>query len=85
MVMRYLASGKAVVSFLHTEEIGADWSAPYDPAVGEEVTAGSHFHLWLVDFDEGSARELEGVLGMDGQFHGRTLGGRHFVYVAYAT
>lgn len=83
MVMRYLAEGKAVASFFHTEEIEADWSAEYDPDVNDEVTLGTHFHLWFLDFDAQSAHELGGVIAMDGQFHGRTIDGRHFVFLPY--
>lgn len=83
MVLRYLEDGKAVVSYLHDDELNTDWTGEYDDAVIDEVTLGSHFRLWLVDFEAQSARELPGVIGMDGQFHGRTFGDRHFVFLPY--
>lgn len=83
MVMRYLEDGRAVASYLHADELNVDWSGDYDDAVIEEVTLGSHFRLWLVDFEAQSASELPGVIGMDGQFHGRTHEGRHFVFLPY--
>jgi hypothetical protein len=83
MVMRYLQDGKGVASVLHTEEIEADWSGEYDDAVIDEVTLGSHFRLWLLDFEKESAKQLDGVVGMDGQFHGKTIDGRYFVFLPY--
>jgi hypothetical protein len=83
MVMRYLEGGKAVASFLDVDAIEADWSGPVDDAVREEIELGSHFRLWLLDFDAETATEVDGVIPMDGQFHGRTVDGRHFVYLPY--
>jgi hypothetical protein len=83
MVMRYLADGKAIASFLHPEEVQARWSGPYDPEVAEKIALGTHFHMWLLDFRVQTARPIDGMIPMDGQFHGKTLDGRHFVYLPY--
>lgn len=82
-VMRYLADGKAIASVLHHEEIDVDWDGEYDNAASEAVDGGSHFHLWLLDFEAQTAQQLPEVESMDMAFHGKTIDDRHFVFLPY--
>jgi hypothetical protein len=78
-VFRYLRDGKALATVLHTEDLAADFSTPYDPDV--DADAESHYRLWLFDLDAAAATPVDGIGAMNSGFHSTTFDERTFVFV----
>lgn len=83
MVFRYVKNGKALANVLHHEELNADFSAGYDPAVGDELDSGEHYRVWLFDLENETARPVEGLPNTAWGFHASDIDGRSFVFLPY--
>lgn len=84
MNFRYLAGGFAVGNVLDAEELDADFTGTYDPAVEDQIYEPGKFRLWLFDTDAGTAKPIEGIdlpVASGGQT--AVIDGRMFVFVIY--
>ena len=84
MVFRYVKSGRALANVLHQEELNADFTAGYDPSVGEELDTGEHYRVWLFDLENETAKPVEGLPNTSWGFHAADIDGRSFIFLPYA-
>jgi hypothetical protein len=82
---RYVGNGKAIGNVLHHENLGYDFSAPYDSTIWDVVwTSGPHWKFWIFDLDAEAAHPVEGIdvdISSGAQF--AVLEGRTFVFLPY--
>lgn len=78
-VLRYVGGGKALATVLHVDEVSADFSAGYDPAVALELE--SHYRLWWLDLDAETAMPVAAIGASGSGFNLATIEGRTFVFV----
>jgi hypothetical protein len=82
---RYIGGGKAIANVLHHETLGADFSRPYDPDVGDQIAkSGPHWRLWMFDLKAERAWPVEGIdvaISSGAQF--AVLDGRTFVFLPF--
>ena len=84
---RYVAEGRAIANVFHDEELSADFSAPLDPAVIEEVrNTGPAWRLWIFDLEAQTASPVEGIdVEMGSGAQCAVLEGRPFVFLPYGS
>jgi hypothetical protein len=83
LVFRYVRDGKALGNVLHAEELGATFTGPYDPAVGDELDAGEHYRVWLFDLQAEAAIPVSGMEATAWGFHASDIDGRSFVFLPH--
>jgi len=83
MVFRYVKDGIALANVLHHEELGADFSGPYDPDVGDEVENGEHYRVWRFDLEHETAQPVEGLPKTPWGFHASDIDGHSFIFLPY--
>jgi hypothetical protein len=82
---RYVRDGRAIGNVLHHEQLGADFSGEYDPAIGDTIwDTGPFWRLWVFDVENATATPVEGIaveVGVIAQF--AVLEDRTFVFLPY--
>jgi hypothetical protein len=81
MNFRYVRDGWGLADVLHAEELDADFSGELDPAVLDQIWDFTHFRLWRIDIERGTAEPYTEVGGSSFGWSTSNIDGRSYLFV----
>jgi hypothetical protein len=81
MNFRYVRDGWGLADVLYAEELGADFSGEVDPAVLDAIWEFTHFRLWRIDVERGTAEPYEEAGASSYGWSTANIDGRSYLFL----
>lgn len=78
---RYVRDGWGFADVLHTEELDGDFTGELDPAVLDQIYEFTHYHMWRIDLENGTAEPYEDVGASSYGWSTANIDGRSYLFV----